>query len=189
MSDNYRATDLEKAYFLTTTVVDWIDLFTMKICKDIIVDSLEYCQQNKGLEIYAWCLMSSHLHMMCRSNSNRTVAEIMRDFKRNTSKRLIAAIKEEKESRSEWMLEQFKKACSHLRRDQTFKVWQNGYHAKELTSNAFIHQKLEYIHNNPVKDGIVNLPEEYLYSSGPDYADMPGLIKVVVLPGRLITYG
>ena len=187
MSDKYKATDLEKAYFLTTTVVGWIDLFTWKRNRDIIVNALKYCQANKGLEIYGWCLMPSHLHLICRSNSNMTVADIMRDFKRHTSKQLIASVQESGESRKEWILEQFRKACAHLKRDQKFKVWQNGYHAEELASNKFIYQKLVYLHMNPVKDGIVEHPEEYKYSSGPAYADKEGLLNVAVLPQELKT--
>jgi len=188
MSDRYKATELEKAYYITITVVDWIDLFTRKRYKDIMVDALKYGQTSKGLEIYAWCLMPSHLHMICRSNSQNSVADIMRDLKGHTSKQLIRSITEENESRTEWMLERFEKACAHLKRGQKYKIWQNGYHAKELTGNAFIYQKLKYIHMNPVEAGIVEKFEDYLYSSGPNYADKDGMLDVVVLPQELKAY-
>lgn len=112
----------------------------------------------------------------------------MRDFKAHTSKELVKSIEKEEESRREWLIDHFTKACAHLKRDQKYKVWQNGYHAEELFSNKFIHQKLEYLHLNPVKDGTVAYPEDYLYSSGPNYGDKKGLLEVVVLPQRQITF-
>jgi hypothetical protein len=60
--------------------------------------------------------------------------------------------------RSQWMLEYFKKACKHLKKEQLYKVWQNGYHAEHIFSNKFIKQKVNYIHFNPVKDKMITLP-------------------------------
>ncbi|MCD4834574.1 MAG: hypothetical protein K8R31_12310 [Bacteroidales bacterium] len=66
MSDKYKIRDNDKAYFVTLTIVDWIDVFTRKEQKLMMVNSLKYCQQNKGLVIFAYCLMSSHLHQLAR---------------------------------------------------------------------------------------------------------------------------
>lgn len=87
------------------------------------------------------------------------------------------------------MLDLFAKACEHLRRDQEFKVWQDGYHAEEISSNKFIYQKLNYIHNNPVKDKIVENPCDYLFSSARNYAELDSLLDVVLIPHQLKTYG
>lgn len=187
MSDKYKATDTNKAYFITTTVVDWIDLFTRKSMKNILVDSLKYCQKNKGLMIYAWCLMPSHLHLICSSNSHVPVSDIMRDFKKYTARELLKEIKEGPESRREWLLERFSNACMHLKRSQQYKG-QNGYHAEELRSNDFIYQKLECVHNNPKSDGTVLLAEDYCYSSAPSYAGKEGLLDVEIIKQRVRTY-
>lgn len=187
MSDQYKATDPDKAYFVTCTIVDWIDLFTRRSMKDVIVDSLMYCQQKKGLVIYAWCLMPSHLHMICCSDTETTVGEIMRDFKKFTARALLKTIQETPESRREWLLAHFSDACKHLKRKQQFKVWQNGFHPEVLESNWFICQKVEYVHNNPVTDGIVDYVEEYRYSSGPAYAGKESLIDVIRIPQRMRT--
>lgn len=82
MSTKYKATVPGEAYFITITVVNWIDLFTRINQKQIIVNSLIYCQKEKGLEIFAWCLMPSHLHMLCRGSENEPLSDIMRDFKK-----------------------------------------------------------------------------------------------------------
>ena len=129
------------------------------------------------------------IHMLCRATKDEyALLDIMRDFKKYTSKAMIKLIKEEPESRREWLLEIFSKACQHLARGQRYKVWQDGYHAKELFSNNFIHQKLNYIHQNPVEAGIVLKPEEYLYSSARNYAGLENLIDVVVIEAQLRTY-
>lgn len=180
MSTKYKGTTEGSVYFITCTIVDWIDLFTKRYYKEIIIESLKNCQKTKGLEIYGWCLMPSHLHMICTSETHK-ISDIMRDFKTFTSKQILKTIIEEPESRREWLLEQFSKACEHLKRNQKYKVWQNGYHAKEIWSAKFANQKLNYIHNNPVQEGIVECPEDYLYSSAKNYSGQRGEINVELL--------
>jgi REP element-mobilizing transposase RayT len=181
MSEKYKICDNEKPYFITMTVVGWIDIFTRPNHKNLIVNSLKYCIEKKGLVIFAWCLMTNHLHMICRAEGEYSLSGILRDFKTFTSKKLVKQIKEEPESRREWMLEYFSNACKHLKRKQNYKVWKNGNHAEEIFSLSFLYEKLNYIHNNPVKDLIVENAWDYLYSSARDYADMDGLLKVNVL--------
>lgn len=187
MSTKYKAKDNDKAYFVTITTVSWVDIFTRINQRMAIIDSLKYCQKQKGLEIYAYVLMPSHLHMLCRSKEGFELANIMRDFKKFTSKKIIQNVIEEPESRREWLLKIFSKACEHLKRDQDFKVWQDGYHAEEVSSNKFIYQKLNYIHDNPVKDKIVEKPEDYLFSSARNYAEMESMIEVELIPHELKT--
>ena len=107
MSDKYKMREKEKAYFLTLTIVDWIDVFTRKRYKNQIVDSLKYCQQYKGLEIYSWCLMTNHLHLIAKAVGKQYLWEILRDFKKFTAKALISMILESAESRREWMINRF----------------------------------------------------------------------------------
>jgi len=187
MSTKYKATNVDSAYFITITTVEWVDLFTRQIHKNLIIESLKHCQREKGLEIYAYVLMPSHLYMMCRAINENPLSDIIRDFKKYTAKALVKQINEEPESRREWLLEIFSKACANLSREQKYKVWQDGYHAKELFSNNFIYEKLNYIHQNPVQDGIVMKPEEYLYSSSRNYADMESLLDVIVISPEVKT--
>lgn len=101
MSNNYKARDSDKAYFITTTVVDWIDLFTRVNHKETIIDTLKYSQKEKGLEIYSYVIMPSHIHMLCRMKEGYVFSDFIRDFKRHTAKQLIQNIKEQPESRRE----------------------------------------------------------------------------------------
>ncbi|MEZ4721122.1 MAG: transposase [Flavobacteriales bacterium] len=181
MSDKYKAVDDDNAHFVTITVVDWIDLFTRNSLRNVVIDSLKYCREHKGLEIYGWCLMSSHLHMICKAAEGYKLSDIIRDFKTHTSKKIIETIINKPESRREWLLEAFSKACEHLKRDQKFKVWQNGYHAEEIRTNAFLTSKLDYIHQNPVKDGLVESPEDYMFSSARNYSERSSLLEIDVV--------
>lgn len=111
----------EKSYFLTLTVVKWIDVFTRKNHKMAIVNSLQYCQKHKGLEIFGWCLMPSHLHLIARSAGKTALTDIIRDFKKFTSRKIIQQIMEEPESKREWMLNQFNFAGKHIKAIKNFK--------------------------------------------------------------------
>jgi putative transposase len=188
MSEKYKIHEEEKAYFLTMTVVNWIDVFTRKNHKLAIVDSLKYCQENKGLNIFGWCLMPSHLHLIASSSGKPTMSEILRDFKKFTSKKIVKQIIEEPESRRKWLLNDFEYAGRYLQRIENYKFWQDGSHAILIDSPEFFYQKLEYIHRNPVEELIVEYPEEYLFSSARNYADRPALLEIIKESPRLITY-
>jgi REP element-mobilizing transposase RayT len=86
MSEKYKIWDQNKAYFLTLTVVDWIDIFTRKNHKITLINSLRYCLEKKGLVIYGYCLMPSHLHLIVRAEDSDTLSDILRDFKKFTAK-------------------------------------------------------------------------------------------------------
>lgn len=166
------------AYFLTMTVIDWVDIFTRPIYKHKIVESLEYCQLNKGLVINAWCLMSNHLHLVARTEDGYNLSDCLRDFKKFTSKEIVKTITEETESRRKWMLNRFEYAGVNDKKIKDYKFWQEGNEPKEIRTGEFLKQKVDYIHNNPVKAEIVTSPEFYKYSSAIDYADGIGLLKI-----------
>ena len=169
-------------YFVTDTVVDWVDIFTRPRYKHIILESLHYCQENKGLLIYAWVLMSNHLHAIISAEGEHTVGEIWRDFKKYTSKEIIQTLKYDiEESRKEWMLNRFEYAGRNDKKITNYRFWQEGNDAQEIYLNDYFEQKLHYIHKNPVTAEIVNNAEEYRYSSAIDYAGGKGLLDVIVV--------
>jgi putative transposase len=170
MSDTgYKIRNKEGIHFITFAVVEWIDVFTRKEYRDVLLDSIRYCQKEKGLLMHAWCIMSNHVHLVVSAKNNDT-SDILRDFKKFTSKEIIKVIAvNEQESRREWMLELFKKAGNANSRNSAYQFWRQDNQPKELFSEKFTNQKLDYIHNNPVTAGIVEKAEEYLYSSAKDY--------------------
>lgn len=172
MSEKYKVKDHERAYFMTLTVVAWVDVFTRNNHRIAVVDALRYCQQNKGLEIFVWCLMSNHLHLIARAKEGFTLPETIRDLKKHTAKTIIGQITEEPESRSEWMLQHFAQRASELKRVSNFKFWQDGFRPMELNGNRFIAQKVNYIHQNPVEAYLVQYPEHWMFSSARNYAGL-----------------
>jgi REP element-mobilizing transposase RayT len=179
MSHQYRVKTQDQIHFITFTVVDWVDIFIRPIYKRIILDSLRYAQENKGLELYAWCLMTNHLHLLVSIKGPILLSDFVRDFKKFTNKEIIKAIETEHESRRDWMLHRFSYHAKFNNRIKDYKVWQDGYHAIECYNHHILAQKLDYIHENPVKAEIVAFPEEYLYSSAKNYLNEKGLLNII----------
>ena len=178
MSTGYQIVNQESVYYVTLQIVNWIDLFTRKVYRDIVIDSLLYCQQNKGLEISAFVIMSNHLHLLLRSKTEK-LSDTIHDFKSFTAKQIILEINTEQESRRKWMLNLFEYAAKQHKRNEKYQIWTHENHAEEIYSNEFIVQKMNYIHNNPVRACIVEKPEDYLYSSARAYAGLDCMIDVV----------
>ena len=175
MSRKYKFHNTDGIYFVSFAVQGWVDALTRSEYKDIIIESLEYCQHNKGLELFAWCIMTNHVHLIIRAENGFLLQDILRDFKQFTSRSIIKAIKDNPvESRKEWMLKQFKT-------NEGYSFWRGDNKPIELWSNAVIDQKLNYIHQNPVEEGLVFKPEEYRYSSAYDYAGGQGLLDILVI--------
>ena len=177
-SENYFIKDQNACYFLTFTIVDWVDIFTRKNYKMIIADSLNYCVEEKGLIIYAWCLMSNHLHLVAQANEGFQLSGLIRDFKKFTAKKIIEMVKEEPESRRDWLLYRFSFTGKFDNRIKDYKVWQDTSHPILLNNNTIIDQKISYIHENPVRTLIVNRAEDYIFSSASDYTGIKGIVKI-----------
>ena len=167
------------SYYLTLTVVGWVDVFTRNSHKDALIESLRYCIKNKGLNVYAYCLMTNHLHMVVNCNEPFQLKDVIRDFKRHTVKTIIDQIINKPESRREWMLREFQAAADKTDRNKTYKFWKSGNHAIELFTEKFVWEKINYIHNNPVKEKYVKNPQEWLYSSASNYWYGEGLLEEV----------
>ena len=172
MSNKYKFRNIEGLYFVTLTVRHWVDVFTRNEYKDIIIENLDYCRKNKGLEIYAWVIMTNHVHLIIRAKEGCILQDILRDFKKFTSKAIIKAISENlSESRKEWLLRGF-----NINNGNRF--WQEGNHPIELWTNKVIDEKMDYIHGNPVKAGFVFREQDFLYSSAADYFGEKGLLEI-----------
>ncbi|OYX25467.1 MAG: transposase [Flavobacteriales bacterium 32-35-8] len=180
MSRNYKFHNPEGLYFVSFAVVGWLDVFTRNEYKDLILESLAFCQKNKGMEIHAWCIMTNHVHLIFRSIENEKPELLLGDFKRFTSRSITKAIQENpKESRKEFLLDFFNNEAVKTSNTTNFQFWRHDNNPIELWSNEVIQQKIDYIHNNPVKEGIVFRPEDYKYSSAPDYAGEKGLLDAI----------
>lgn len=181
--DRYTITDQNSCYFLTLTVVDWVDVFIRPVYKQIIVDSLNFCIKEKGLVVYGWCLMTNHLHLIAQAKAGYKLSHIVRDLKKFTAYTVLKAIEDEPESRRDWMLYRFEFAGKFLKRIEKYHFWQDGNHAIYLDPHKpeMLKQRLNYTHENPVRSGVVEHAEGYLYSSASDYCGRKGLVNVAVV--------
>ncbi|HEU5291834.1 MAG TPA: transposase [Cyclobacteriaceae bacterium] len=178
MSRKYKFWDDERLYFISYAVVHWIDVFIRVDYKYELLECWKYCCKDKGLEIYGWCIMPSHVHMIIGTNKDK-LEDIVRDMKSYTSRRMRKAIQEHpQESRREWMLWMMERAGRKNGNNNNFQFWQQHNQPIELNTNKLMDQTLEYIHNNPVESGFVDVPEEWLFSSSRDYAGRPGLLDI-----------
>ncbi len=178
MSTGYQIYDQYKMHYLTPTIVDWVDVFSRKSYRDIVIESLNHCITEKSLKVYGYVIMTNHIHLIVAS-SNGTLSNTIRDFKKFTAHAIIEAIKHEPESRREWILHRFEWNAGQHKRNSDNQVWTHENHPIEITSREFFTQKLNYIHQNPVRAGWVEREEDYIYSSAKAlYENIPGLLPL-----------
>ncbi|GAA5044677.1 transposase [Marivirga lumbricoides] len=178
MSRKYKFHNKEGLYFISFATVYWIDIMVREQYFSIIIDSLDYCRKNKGLEIYCYCIMPSHMHLIIRAKDNNPEIVLGR-FKEFTSKQLQASIKENvQESRKEWLLWMLERAGSKSSNVKGSQLWQHNNKPIELYSNEVIDQKVDYIHQNPVVSGFVNEAYHWRYSSAIDYSGGKGVLAI-----------
>lgn len=166
-------------HFLTFTVVDWVDVFTRKIYRDIVLDSFKYCQEQKGLILKGYVVMSNHIHLLAQSKEGK-LSDSIRDFKKFTAQMILKQMLNNGESRSAWMLKRFEFAAKSNSKNSEYQFWQVGNHPEEIYSEKFFWTKLNYIHMNPIRLGIVSKASDYLYSSASNYVGKESLINITL---------
>jgi putative transposase len=162
-----------------------VDVFIRPVYKQVIVHTLNHFIESKGLIVYAWCLMSHHLHLLAQAKpGGLIIAELEKEYKSFTTAKILEAIDTEPEIRKEWMLGRFENFGTMLGLMKKYHVWQNCSHPLyiDFRKKDLLFEHFEYIHQNPVRDKIVDIPGEYKYSSARDYAGMKGLVNIVKLP-------
>ena len=154
--------------------------FQEKNTGDIIVDSLNYCIAEKGLVVYAWVIMSNHIHLIVTTKTDDgNISDIIRDFKKYTSKQIAKAIETVGESRREWLLNAMRKEANRIGRAVNYKLWKDDNHAICIDGKTInIKERLNYIHENPVRNGLVLNDWDYVYSSAMDYQGKKGLVNI-----------
>ena len=171
MSRKYKLHEKNGAYFVSFATVNWIDVFTRDIYFGIMTESLDHCRKNKGMEIYGYCIMPSHVHLIFRSSLGDP-SGLMRDLKGFTSRKLLKTIEDNpQESRREWMLWMFERAGKKNSNVKGKQFWQQNNQPIEIWSLKVFEQKLNYIHNNPVESGFVTDPIDWKYSSARNYGN------------------
>lgn len=182
MSSKYRINDHQALHFVTFATIEWVDALSRPNYKDIIIDSLKYCQAKKGLVVYAYVIMNNHVHLIISACDGFNLSSILRDFKKHTSKTILKSIEDNnKESRKGWMLWLFRSAGTKNSNNTYYQFWQQDNRPIELSNNQMLDQRLNYIHQNPVAERTVNEPEHYVYSSAIDYSGGKGLLDITFI--------
>lgn len=178
MSRKYKFRKPEAAYFVSFATVNWVDLFTREIYLSILAESITYCRKHKGMELYAYVFMPNHVHLLFRSTQNDP-SGLIRDFKGYTSRKLLKAIAENPgESRKYYLLKLFEDAGTKNSNVKKYQLWQQNNQPIEVYSNWVVEQKVNYIHNNPVKGGFVTNPAEWKYSSARNYSGDQTVLEI-----------
>lgn len=159
-------------YFMTCTVVGWLPVFTRPAMVELVFSSWRWLQQNRGLTIFGYVVLENHVHFVA---SCKELSEVIGDFKSYTARKIIDLLTERNES---LLLKQLKWHKDAHKTDRDFQLWQEGSHPQQIQNEDMMRQKLEYIHNNPVKRGYVCDPEHWCYSSARDYAGQEGPIRI-----------
>ncbi len=168
----YKIYEPSYPHFVTCTVLNWIPLFTNKESVQIILDTLQYLQENDNLKIYAYVILENHLHLVVQSDN---IAKTMAKFKAHTARELIKLLVDRN---VQTILEQLRFYKKSHKKDREYQVWQEGIQPKLIQSDSMMMTNINYAHNNPIKRGYVDNASHWRYSSARDYEGSCGLIEV-----------
>ena len=172
MRSRYKIAELNSPHFIACTTVGWLPVFTRQKYFEIIMASLTFCRQAKGLRLHAYVILDNHLHLAVSSDS---LSQVIRDFKRHTAKQILAAAQQDNKL---WLLKQLEFFKGGYKVESQHQVWQEGVHPQAITTEDMLRQKLDYIHYNPVKIGLVDRPEDWRYSSARNYLGQDGVLEI-----------
>ena len=167
----YKIVESQAPHFVTCTVLNWLPVFTRPETVNIILDSVRFLQA-ESFKLYGYVILENHLHLVAQSND---LATDMERFKKYTAKQCLNYLKQ---NRVNTLLEQLAYYKQSHKKDRIYQFWQEGYHPQWIQNQEMMHQKLDYIHQNPVKRGYVDLPEHWRCSSARDYQGQPGLLTI-----------
>lgn len=173
----YKIYETEYPYFLTGSIVQGIPLFANSEIAQIILEGLQFLQESRDVEVYAYVIMENHIHLIA---SDDDLPKKLKNFKSYTARQIIDFFENANYHR---LLKQIKRAKLKHKNQSKHQVWQEGFHPKQITTPEMMVQKIEYIHNNPVKRGYVDEPGHWRYSSARNYVELESLIPVTLYEG------
>jgi putative transposase len=183
-----RRSDFEQygdIFFITSSVVGFVKLFNLKSLCDIMIDGLIYYQSREDFTILAYVIMPEHFHLVIKVSKGLTVSKCIGNFKRITSRKITSELEG---TRNKGFLSSLRKSAM-LEPTKDSRVWEYRFDSFVITNENTLRQKIDYIHNNPVKAGLVSEPTQWRYSSARNYADLDGFIVPVDVEWRCLDYG
>jgi len=173
MRSRYKSIYTGNPYFITSSIVNWVEIFTSDKYFRILIDAIKYNRDKRNLEISAYVLMKNHFHLICRSDK---LANAVSSIKSYSAKKIIQQLKEDNRFN---ILKLFEQNKLPSKKDRQYQIWQEGFHPQELTNEKIYRQKLNYIHNNPITAGYVDDILKWEYCSAVDYyEEKEGVIKL-----------
>jgi putative transposase len=166
-----RKANTDHPYFLTLTINGWIDLFTRERYCDILIACLKYCIDHKGMLLFEYVIMSSHVHLIAQHPEGR-LGEVIRDLKSYSAREIIRSLEEPGESRRDWIKNLFRMYADGKKQNKEYSVWQKTQHPVELSWPEIYDQKVEYIIMNPVSCGLVSDEAAWKYGSMGSYSPL-----------------
>jgi REP element-mobilizing transposase RayT len=168
----YKIFDTKAPHFLTCTVINWMPLFTRPQTVEILFEALRHRQENNGWKLYGYVFLENHIHLIVQADN---LAEELPRFKSFTARKLIDYFEDCKAERLLTQMAFFRK---EHKQDRDYQCWEEGSHPQLISTEEILRQKLEYMHQNPVKRGYVDEAVHWRYSSARNYAGLPGMIPV-----------
>lgn len=177
MRSRYQFENGKGLYFITSTIIEFIPVFTSEEYFQIIANSLSYCRKEKDIEILAYVIMDNHFHLLIYSDG---LSNKIKSIKRFTARQII---NQSKEDNKDWLLNQFQYYKKKYKKKSKYQVWQEGVHPQLIQNIQMVKQKMEYIHLNPVRRGLIRKPEDWKYSSASNYIINKGVIEIDKING------
>ena len=168
----YKIYEPTHPHFITLTVLHWIPLFTNTKSVDILLNCFRYLQQNDNLKIYSYVILENHLHLVASSDD---LSKTIKKFKSFTAKKILELLKQQN---IKTILDQLAFYKKEHKKSSTYQVWQEGMQPKLIQNELILKEKIDYIHNNPIKRGYVDKAKYWRYSSARDYEGIEGLLKI-----------
>jgi putative transposase len=173
MRSRYKINNPGNIYFVTSSIVNFINIFISEKYIKILLDTLAFNQKDKNLQIFAYVIMENHFHLLCSADK---LSNVMLSIKSYSAKKIIQQLKEDNKFD---ILKVFEENKLLFKTDRKYQIWQEGFHPEEIMSDEMYRQKIDYIHYNPVKANYVDDILKWKYSSAIDYyTDEKGMIEL-----------
>jgi putative transposase len=159
-------------YFMTNTIVAWLPVFNRPEFAGVILESWQFLQRERDIRILGFVIMENHLHWI---GVGPQLAKRVGEFKSFTATTIL---KQMEQRGYQTLLQEFKYFKARHKTDQVHQLWQDGSHPQQIESDEMMWQKIEYIHNNPLRRGYVDDPIHWRYSSARNYASQRGVMEI-----------
>ncbi len=160
-------------YFLTLNVLKKIPVFTNSSYMNIIMENFTFYRENQHLNIFSYVIMDNHIHLIASHPDN--LSQLVQNLKSFTAKELIERLHEDER---DWILKLMSEYKPDYKQESTFQFWEEGNHPKQIQNIVIFNQKVDYIHYNPVRRGLVANEEDWVYSSARDFLGLDPVFQV-----------